>query len=358
MSEKPFRILSIDGGGLRGIIPINILQEIEKRTGKSIIDCFDLIAGTSTGGIIACLLTMPKYSNKREPKYALKDIEILYDELRKKVFKRNFFKYNFQHYFFKTRYSHKAFQNLLTKEIGNTRLGDCLKPIYIPTFDLFSYSPYIFKSVRTHPLHKKYNQQIDYFLKDVCRATSAAPTFFLPHEIKIDRKKKLICVDGGVFLNNPAAGALVDVLLHREIYEDISHKSVESKNIYMLSIGTGRYRDPQIYRKFQYRGTLLLVKKIINLMMDGNTLAIEYATDRFINKIYQSTAILEKKRKIKLREENYLRLNVDLGENFKDLDDISDQAFLKWKERTTSQILTDITIIEKLDDFLVQSKLR
>ena len=81
-------ILSISGGGIRGIIPAIILSHIEKHVGKPISKCFDLIAGTSTGGIIATLLSVPE-NNK--PKYSASQVVELYKQFGTQVFKKIYY---------------------------------------------------------------------------------------------------------------------------------------------------------------------------------------------------------------------------------------------------------------------------
>src|SRR4028119_1606200 len=79
-----FRILSLDGGGLRGIISVIVLKEMERRSGKRITDLFDMVAGTSTGGLIACGITVS--DNGISPKYTLEEIEKIYVENGKDIF--------------------------------------------------------------------------------------------------------------------------------------------------------------------------------------------------------------------------------------------------------------------------------
>ena len=84
---KRMNILSIDGGGIRGIIPAIVLAEIEKNTGSKIANLFDLIAGTSTGGILALGLTRP--GNDSTPQYSASDLVTLYEEEGRNVFSRS-----------------------------------------------------------------------------------------------------------------------------------------------------------------------------------------------------------------------------------------------------------------------------
>jgi patatin-like phospholipase/acyl hydrolase len=83
----PFRVLSIDGGGIRGIIPALILAELEQRAERPIAKIFDLVAGTSTGGILAVGLTMA--GARRKPKYSARDLVALYEEEGDDIFHRS-----------------------------------------------------------------------------------------------------------------------------------------------------------------------------------------------------------------------------------------------------------------------------
>jgi patatin-like phospholipase/acyl hydrolase len=94
-NRKMFRVLSIDGGGVRGIIPARILVEIEKRTNKPIAELFDFIVGNSTGGLIALGLTTPDANNK--PKYTAKNLLDLYLEDSKAIYSSSFLRTHLTH---------------------------------------------------------------------------------------------------------------------------------------------------------------------------------------------------------------------------------------------------------------------
>src|SRR5688500_19321049 len=89
--DNDFRILSIDGGGARGMIPAVILKEIESRSGKRISQLFDRICGTSTGAILACALAAPEKVGKREPMFKASEIVEIYRKLGKSIFSRGSF---------------------------------------------------------------------------------------------------------------------------------------------------------------------------------------------------------------------------------------------------------------------------
>src|ERR1700722_11878591 len=176
-----FRILSIDGGGLRGLIPVMILKNIEELTGKKIYELFDLVAGTSTGGLIACA-TMLADENRSKPRYDLSYIEKIFTEKGSIIFNNPKKKIG---NFFRAKYKPKALQNELTsifKDLDGSSgkpamLADLLVPVIIPAYDLKRNKPVIFKT-----RHARQNHKMNATLYDICLATSAAPTYFPVHK--------------------------------------------------------------------------------------------------------------------------------------------------------------------------------
>ena len=199
-----FRILSIDGGGIRGIFPAAFLGGLEQRylDGQSIAEYFDLIVGTSTGGIIALGLASG---------YTAADICQLYVERGCQIFppipdnwigdmRRNWRRL-FQ--LFKVRYDRKALMCILREFFGTRKFGDTTTRLCIPSFDGQHGEPYIFKT----PHHPDYRLDRHELAVKVAAATAAAPTYYTPLD---DGGYKFI--DGGVWANNPIMIALVDVL--------------------------------------------------------------------------------------------------------------------------------------------------
>ena len=217
-----FRILSIDGGGIRGIFPAAFLAGLEKQwlDGKSVAGCFDLIGGTSTGGIIALGLASG---------YTAADICRLYVERGCEIFPpipnnwigdlRRDSRRIFQ--LFKVRYDRKALVRILRELFGSRKFGDTVTRLCIPSFDGRHGEPYIFKT----PHHPDYRLDRDESAVKVAAATAAAPTYYAPLD---DGGYKFI--DGGVWANNPIMIALVDVLSCFDVPRD---------RIRILSLGCG-----------------------------------------------------------------------------------------------------------------------
>lgn len=189
-----FKILSIDGGGIKGIAPASFLANIEERTGKKIIDYFDLIVGTSTGGIIALGLGLG---------FSAREILSLYIDNGEKIFKKQFFLKSL--FGVRTpRYNSRVLQTLLAEKFKGRLLGQSKIRLVIPSFDIVNNAICMFKTSHHSRL------QMDYTMKaeDVALATAAAPYFFPPHKTVEDR----FLVDGGMFANNPTLVGVVEGL--------------------------------------------------------------------------------------------------------------------------------------------------
>ncbi len=183
-------ILSVDGGGIRGIIPAIVLAEIEYRTKKPISQMFDLMVGTSTGGIIVAGLCNKQYS-------AL-DLVDLYQKDGSHIFKSSFFRRSIFSWLNCAQYSCKNIECVLNRYFGDSTLADATNNLMLTSYDIKNNYPFFFKSWREDRNFIK--------LKDALRSTTAAPTYFAPKYLKINQKE-MVLVDGGVFANNPAACA-------------------------------------------------------------------------------------------------------------------------------------------------------
>jgi uncharacterized protein len=207
--RKLIKILSIDGGGIRGIIPAMILQDIEKKLNnkKHLTQCFDLMSGTSTGGIITLLLNTPDANKK--PKFWASDIVEIYRSLGSSIFYQSLWQY-FSSFdgWLREKYSTNKLKSELEMFFGNCRLRDALTNIVVPAYDISLDESILFKSDQAKQ-HKAY----DFFFKEIARAATAAPTYFKPARISdIAQSKSYTLVDGGVALNNPTMSACVHAL--------------------------------------------------------------------------------------------------------------------------------------------------
>ncbi len=161
------KVLSIDGGGIRGVIPAVILQHIEAEAGKPISELFDMIVGTSTGGILACGLAMPGDDGK--PKFSTSDMLALYVDRGKDIFHRSFWRgVTSLAGTTDESYSHEPLENLLKQYLGDATLDQCLTPIVVTSYDIERREPYFFKTTQAREVK---NKDRNHYLRDAARAT-------------------------------------------------------------------------------------------------------------------------------------------------------------------------------------------
>ncbi len=343
-----YKILSIDGGGLRGIVPVQILKHIETITNKNIIDCFDLFAGTSTGGLITSGLTV-KSKDGFSPKHSVDDIEQVYLKEGKNIFPiknelHQWYRNKVWSYLRKPQFKadglHAILENLLLDENKNPlKISDCLKPIFIPTYDLVTNSPLLFKG--RYAFH---NSDYDANLIDVCRATSAGPTYLPTYSFNYKHKfgklktSKVATIDGGVYMNNPSMGALVEILKHRE--DDFyNYPHLKNEDIFLLSIGTGDYTNDISHQSANW-GKLEWIKPTIDIMMLGNNQAVDYQMKEALS--FSTTGRI-----------NYLRINVNIEEEkFADMANSDTQTLEYLQERVKKDYLNNATLQNELSKFI------
>lgn len=242
-------VLSIDGGGIRGVIPGVILafleSELQKLDGEDarIADYFDVIAGTSTGGLVTAMLTAPNEKNR--PLFAAKDIRDFYLNECPKIFPQPSFPlFTNATKVIKAlagpKYDGKYLHRLVKEKLGNTRLHQTLTNVVIPTFDINRLQPTIFSSYEV-----KQNQSLDALLSDICIATSAAPTYLPAHYFETKdsagKVRSFNLIDGGVAANNPALVAIGEVtkVITRGSPDFFPIKPMDYGRFLVISLGTG-----------------------------------------------------------------------------------------------------------------------
>ncbi|XVF22860.1 hypothetical protein REPUB_Repub12eG0207600 [Reevesia pubescens] len=251
-------ILSIDGGGIRGIIPSIILSflesELQKLDGEDarLADYFDVIAGTSTGGLVTAMLTSPNEMNR--PLFSAKDIKDFYLKNCPKIFpqpRSSLFGEAIKliKACWGPKYEGNYLHSLLKEELGNTRLHQTLTNVVIPTFDIKKLQPTVFSNYQV-----KEKPYLDALLSDICIATSAAPSYLPAHYFKTkDETGKVTefnLIDGAVAANNPTLVAMIEV-----IKEIIKENSVfvpiklpkDYGRFLVISLGTGSKKTEEKY---------------------------------------------------------------------------------------------------------------
>jgi len=193
------RILAIDGGGIRGLVPALVLAELERRAGRPAHELFDLVAGTSTGGILACGLVHPSAPRSGE------QLAELYREDGARIFRVPLGRRIATGFgLFDERYGSHGLEDVLERELGDASLAAARRDLLVTSYDLESRRPYLYKSWRPGAERQT--------LREAARATSAAPTYFEPvRAVDPQTGERLSLVDGGVYANNPSLCALAEV---------------------------------------------------------------------------------------------------------------------------------------------------
>lgn len=259
-SPAPIRILALDGGGIRGIIPAMILARIEKLTGCSIADHFDLVAGTSTGGILAIGLTIPK--SPGGPLYSAQEFVEMYEREGRRIFPRPLIRARFTSGLFWKKYSSAGIAQVMAEYFGDSRLRDAVTDVLVTGYEIERRFPFFFKSSNARQ-HTDY----DFAARDIARATSAAPVYFEPMRIcSGTNSETYTLIDGGIFANNPAACALVEA---RTQYP-------WAERYVMVSLGTGSFIRTVPLGFARYWGAVEWVKPLIDAVFDGVSGTVDY----------------------------------------------------------------------------------
>ena len=253
----PYRILSLSGGGIRGLIICKILVRLEQllaeNTGNKdarVADYFDMVCGVSTGGIITLLSLIPgtmTSHGSQHPKYSAQQILDIYLAEYKNIFKASWSLWG-------AKYVTSGIEAIGNKYGGIMTLSQLCKNSLLISYDLDKRKPHFFTPKQ------------DFYIKDVMRATCAAPTYFAPAEITSLDGQIYHLIDGGTVANNPSICGLSSVLKNV-----INHNSKNLKeDIFLLNISCGQNRDVYAYSKVQYWGKLEWIEPLINILIDGN----------------------------------------------------------------------------------------
>ncbi|GAB6088862.1 patatin-like phospholipase family protein [Spirochaeta dissipatitropha] len=261
-------ILSLDSGGIRGLIPARVLLSLEERLRTlgcttAIGDLFHLIAGTSTGALIAFGLAMPEKSNRTD----MKRLCNLYRKLGHTVFPPDrFFSLRTMRQAFTEKYNAEPFERLLKATFGDCTLKDCRTNLLVCSYDTVRRKPHLFKNRLDRSI-----EDPNFFLRDAARASAAAPTFFKPaliQDIPYDEQpaRDYCLIDGAVFADNPAMAAYIEA---RKIYPGAGR-------YILVSLGTGQQQGAYRYEDIKSWGYMDWVSPMRNvplftIMNDGQS---------------------------------------------------------------------------------------
>jgi uncharacterized protein len=260
------KVLAIDGGGIRGLIPARVLAEIERRCRRRAGELFDLVAGTSTGAIIACALTRP------QPLAAERIARIYLDE-GPRIFHRSLLKrITSVNGYLDERYDSDGLLESLRRHLGTTRLAEADPPVLLTVYDL--------ERRRAMLL----GERDDMSMVDAAHASSAAPSYFEPVRVG-----ELTLVDGGMFATNPAMCA---------------YAQLDGGADLVVSLGCGEHTRPLPYEQVRDWGRLEWARPALDVVFDGTADAVDIQLESLLGA-------------------EYVRLQTPLDEASDDLDDVT-----------------------------------
>ena len=301
------RVLAIDGGGIRGIIPAMVVAHIERKMRQPASELFDLMVGTSTGGILALGLARPGAG--RPAQFLAKHVVKLYEDHGAVIFEHSLWrKLRTAGGILEEAYSHKNLEAVLEYYFSDAVLKDCAVPTMVTSYDIQNRKTVFLKS--WHGNHAKI------LCRDAARATSAAPTYFEPKPLDTATSNHIL-IDGGIFMNSPSVSAYAE-----------ARKLFPGEPIKVLSLGTGELTRAIPYHQAKTWGSALWVISLLDCMFDGVSKAADYQMRLFLG-------------------ENYQRLQIPLNYASDDMDDASRGNIRNLKQTARELIASQSSFIDQ-----------
>ncbi len=332
---KRTRILSIDGGGIRGIIPGMVLIDLEKRLQKKtndsalrLADCFEFVAGTSTGGILACGVLAPGTDDR--PRLETTELVDLYLERGDEIFN-----IPLRHRIrtaggtLDEKYPARELEEALNDVFGDLWLSELLKPCLITGYNIKRRETVFF----TQHDAKKTDHR-NFLVKDVARATSAAPTYFEVAKIRSKSRIPHPVIDGGVFANNPSLCA------YAEARASLGVKT--AADIRMLSLGTGiKSAQPIAYDEAKDWGLVGWVKPLLGIMMSSLAETVDYQIKQIFSTVEDEGG-------------RYARINVPLQFADTEMDNASPKNIELLRETGIKCVEDNSDLLDSVVDWLLE----
>ncbi len=324
--ETPYRILSIDGGGVRGLIPALVLDAFDEQLDHHVGEYFDLVAGTSTGGILALGLTIPRPGGQ-EP-YPPEALAEMYLDKGETIFSRSPWRtLTAVGNMIDEKYADDGLEEVLRAQFGDRQLREAITDLVVPSYDIERRIPFFFKS------HKaRRDPSFDFPAWRVGRATAAAPTYFEPCKIELEESNDYhSLVDGGVFANNPAMCAVAEAL----------NEGIPPEDIFLVSLGTGELTRPIRHEEATDWGIASWAKPLLDVNLDGVADTVHYQVRQILTGHGNP--------------DQYHRFQVRLNEGSDNLDDASRTNFRALRLRADDLIRSNSNAIEFVTDHLERS---
>ena len=319
---------------------------------------FDLIAGTSTGGILGLGLTVPQHKDADKPRYRASQLVSFYEDDGKEVFHAFWQNVFSLRGLINEKYSSERFESVLRKYLGDdTRLSEAITEVLITSYEIESCRPFFFTRRKARA---KRTGRLNPRMWEVARCTSAAPTFFAPFQIKRPRSSHLpplTFIDAGVFVNNPTLCAYAEAVgVHHRPLDDSSvdvspggskqsDRPVEVKSgntepngeleYVVVSLGTGELNSQIQYEEAKRWGTIHWARPLVDIAYDGSSDTVDGQMRKLMHVVK--------------RPYLYYRFQPSLSEANNALDDTS-KSNIRDLKRRAEMIFDDPEKLEKLEN--------
>lgn len=320
------KILAIDGGGIRGIIPAIILAEIERRSGQPTVALFDLIAGTSTGAILAMGLTVPDAQGN--PRFTAEDMARLYEIEGPMIFSRSMWRTMQSFNSITTvKYPAEGIDTVIDYCFEDWNLSDSLGNVLITSYEIQRRQPWFFRSRKART-----SSHCDFKMRDVVRSSTAAPTYFEPAQVfHPDAEDYFALIDGGVTANNPSLTA----------YVEARDKNPEIHDFLLVSLGTGETRRPINYEDARSWGLAGWSQHLQDIVFDAMSSTVDYQLRRLLPVCRDGY-------------QHYYRFQTQLDKGASDdFDNVTERNLNRLKELTHELIEKNDAVIDRIVDVLL-----
>ena len=323
-ADKPIRILSLDGGGMRGIIPATFLEALEHLSGQSIPELFDVVVGTSTGAILSAGLTVAGEDGK--VKYNAADFVKLYQGMGTTIFHKDKCLLEILEGVTRPSYDPSGYEHLLEDYFADAKLSDALCEVAVPSIELEHMRMHIFSRNRAAG-----DEKHDFYIKDMIRAATAAPAYF-PAK-KLSNVAGQACgtfVDAGVSSNNPGVMALAE-----------AKALVGDCQCIFVSLGTGTISEPISSLQAKKWGDVEWISHIFDLQGDAQSSYTEEAVITFLEHN---------------KENMYHRFQIDLHTMPYKLDDTNAEHIENLRQAAKAMVEQQAQPIKALTDILMDEE--
>ena len=243
-----------------------VLTEIEDRSGKRIFELFDMVAGTSTGGILSLALCAP--SGDGGARWSARDLVTLYFENGPVIFRRSLWRrIASADSILDEKYGDSGLESVLRRYFGDVKLSQALVEVLVTAYDIEGRDPFFFKRRKAIEAPED-----DYPMWEVARATSSAPTYFEPFRLETEAPVGYYAlVDGGVFAVNPSMCAYAD-----------ARRFEPEADLVLVSLGTGQHERPIRYEDAKGWGRLQWSRPILDVVFDGVADTTDYELSQLL----------------------------------------------------------------------------